>query len=172
MPEERLENITQNLLTLSQGTLEHEESKTLRIQLELNQIKADVDRKLAEKDEELDNLRWDSLNTLHIHRCAIRPQPLHIKGIPPKVLLILGSSRSHQRTLESMQATLDAEAKSRNEAVRLRKKMEGDLNEMEVQLNHANRQAAESQKLLRNLQVQIKVSPYQNHQNQHPPAVC
>lgn len=59
-----------------------------------------------------------------------------------------------------MQATLDAEAKSRNEAVRLRKKMEGDLNEMEVQLNHANRQASESQKLLRNLQVQIKVSPY------------
>uniref|UniRef100_A0A672ZI80 Myosin, heavy chain 7B, cardiac muscle, beta a n=1 Tax=Sphaeramia orbicularis TaxID=375764 RepID=A0A672ZI80_9TELE len=64
--------------------------------------------------------------------------------------------RNHQRTLESMQATLDAESKSRNEAVRLRKKMEGDLNEMEVQLNHANRQAAESQKLLRNLQVQIK----------------
>ncbi|XP_075904082.1 myosin, heavy chain 7B, cardiac muscle, beta a isoform X2 [Nelusetta ayraudi] len=64
--------------------------------------------------------------------------------------------RSNQRALESMQATLDAEAKSRNEAVRLRKKMEGDLNEIEVQLNHANRQAAESQKLLRNLQVQIK----------------
>lgn len=62
-----------------------------------------------------------------------------------------------------MQATLDAEAKSRNEAVRLRKKMEGDLNEMEVQLNHANRQAAESQKLLRNLQVQIKVSLHHIH---------
>lgn len=42
---------------LPQGTLEHEESKTLRIQLELNQMKAEVDRKLAEKDEELDNLR-------------------------------------------------------------------------------------------------------------------
>lgn len=58
-----------------------------------------------------------------------------------------------------MQTTLDAEAKSRNEAVRLRKKMEGDLNEIEVQLSHANRQASESQKLLRNLQVQIKVRP-------------
>lgn len=58
-----------------------------------------------------------------------------------------------------MQASLDAEAKSRNEAVRLKKKMEADLNEMEVQLSHANRQASESQKLLRNLQVQIKVSP-------------
>ncbi|KAM9859748.1 myosin, heavy chain 7B, cardiac muscle, beta a isoform 3-T3 [Aulostomus maculatus] len=64
--------------------------------------------------------------------------------------------RNHQRTIESMQATLDAEAKSRNEAVRLKKKMEGDLNEMEVQLSHASRQAAESQKLLRNLQLQLK----------------
>lgn len=73
--------------------------------------------------------------------------------------LFLLFRRNHQKTVESMQATLDAEAKSRNEAVRLRKKMEGDLNEMEVQLNHANRQAAESQKLLRNLQVQLKVSP-------------
>uniref|UniRef100_A0A8D3DLD3 Myosin, heavy chain 7B, cardiac muscle, beta a n=1 Tax=Scophthalmus maximus TaxID=52904 RepID=A0A8D3DLD3_SCOMX len=111
----------QAALEEAEGTLEHEESKTLRIQLELNQMKVDVDRKLAEKDEEIDNLR-----------------------------------RNNQRTLDSMQATLDAEAKSRNEAVRLRKKMEGDLNEMEVQLNHANRQASESQKLLRNLQLQIK----------------
>lgn len=66
-------------------------------------------------------------------------------------------SRNHQRALESLQATLDAEARSRSEAVRLRKKMEGDLNEMEVQLNHANRQASESQKLLRTVQVQLKV---------------
>lgn len=73
--------------------------------------------------------------------------------------LFLLFRRNHQKMVESMQATLDAEAKSRNEAVRLRKKMEGDLNEMEVQLSHANRQAAESQKLLRNLQVQLKVSP-------------
>lgn len=57
-----------------------------------------------------------------------------------------------------MQATLDAEAKSRNEAIRMKKKMEGDLNEMEVQLNHANRLATESQKMARNLQTQIKVN--------------
>ena len=44
-------------LCLWQGALEHEESRTLRIQLELNQVKAEIDRKLAEKDEELDNLR-------------------------------------------------------------------------------------------------------------------
>lgn len=62
------------MLTCPQGTLEHEESKTLRIQLELNQIKADIDRKLAEKDEELDNLRWDSWKTSS-HPCVVPPQP-------------------------------------------------------------------------------------------------
>lgn len=56
-----------------------------------------------------------------------------------------------------MQSTLDAEIRSRNDAVRLKKKMEGDLNEMEVQLSHANRQAAESQKQLRNVQSLLKV---------------
>uniref|UniRef100_A0A8C3I2A7 Myosin heavy chain 7 n=1 Tax=Chrysemys picta bellii TaxID=8478 RepID=A0A8C3I2A7_CHRPI len=111
----------QAALEEAEGALEHEESKTLRIQLELSQIKADVERKLAEKDEEFENLR-----------------------------------RNHQRAMDSMQATLDAEAKARNEAIRLRKKMEGDLNEMEIQLSHANRQAAESQKLVRQLQAQIK----------------
>uniref|UniRef100_A0A8D2LQV4 Myosin motor domain-containing protein n=1 Tax=Varanus komodoensis TaxID=61221 RepID=A0A8D2LQV4_VARKO len=111
----------QAALEEAEGALEHEESKTLRIQLELSQIKADVDRKLAEKDEEFENLR-----------------------------------RNHQRAMDSMQASLDAEAKARNEAIRLRKKMEGDLNEMEIQLSHANRQAAESQKLVRQLQAQIK----------------
>ncbi|NXM42691.1 MYH7 protein, partial [Gymnorhina tibicen] len=111
----------QAALEEAEGALEHEESKTLRIQLELNQIKADMDRKLAEKDEEFENLR-----------------------------------RNHQRAMDSMQASLDAEARAKNEAMRLRKKMEGDLNEMEIQLNHANRQAAESQKLVRQLQAQIK----------------
>uniref|UniRef100_A0A8B9LK28 Myosin, heavy chain 7B, cardiac muscle, beta b n=1 Tax=Astyanax mexicanus TaxID=7994 RepID=A0A8B9LK28_ASTMX len=105
----------------AEGTLEHEESKTLRIQMELVQVKTEVDKKLAERDEELDNLR-----------------------------------RNHQRIVESMQTSLDAEARARNEAIRVKKKMEGDLNEMEIHLSHANKQAVESQKMVRHLQVQIK----------------
>ncbi|XP_075995947.1 myosin-7-like [Genypterus blacodes] len=64
--------------------------------------------------------------------------------------------RSHQRSLETMQASLEAEVRSRSEAVRLRKKMEVDLNEMEVQLGHAHKQAAESQRVSRHLQTQVK----------------
>ncbi|XP_028310622.1 myosin heavy chain, fast skeletal muscle-like [Gouania willdenowi] len=64
--------------------------------------------------------------------------------------------KNHQRVMESMQATLDAEVRSRNDALRVKKKMEGDLNEMQIQLSHANRQAAEAQKQLRNVQGQLK----------------
>uniref|UniRef100_A0A8C8BM47 Myosin heavy chain n=1 Tax=Otus sunia TaxID=257818 RepID=A0A8C8BM47_9STRI len=64
--------------------------------------------------------------------------------------------RNHLRIVESMQSTLDAEIRSRNEALRLKKKMEGDLNEMEIQLSHANRVAAEAQKNLRNAQAVLK----------------
>ncbi|XP_066527211.1 myosin-7 [Hoplias malabaricus] len=111
----------QAALEEAEGTLEHEESKTLRAQMELNQVKTEIDRKIAERDEEIDNLR-----------------------------------RNHQRVQESMQASLDAEARARNEAVRVKKKMECDLNEMEIQLSYANKQAAESQKLVRHLQAQLK----------------
>ncbi|XP_070704641.1 myosin-4-like [Pempheris klunzingeri] len=64
--------------------------------------------------------------------------------------------RNSQRVVDSMQSNLDAEVRSKNDALRVRKKMEGDLNEMEIQLSHSNRQAAECQKQLRNIQVQLK----------------
>ncbi|XP_062294629.1 myosin heavy chain, fast skeletal muscle-like [Scomber scombrus] len=64
--------------------------------------------------------------------------------------------RNSQRIIDSMQSTLDAEVRSRNDALRIKKKMEGDLNEMEIQLSHANRQAAETQKLYRSVQGHLK----------------
>ncbi|XP_075384056.1 myosin-7B [Tenrec ecaudatus] len=111
----------QAALEEAEGALELEETKTLRIQLELSQVKAEVDRKLAEKDEECANLR-----------------------------------RNHQRAVESLQASLDAETRARNEALRLKKKMEGDLNDLELQLGHATRQAMEAQAATRLLQAQLK----------------
>eukprot|EP00073_Rattus_norvegicus_P038816 XP_008766144.1 PREDICTED: myosin-13 isoform X1 [Rattus norvegicus] len=105
------------------GSLEHEESKILRVQLELSQVKSELDRKVTEKDEEIEQIK-----------------------------------RNSQRAVEAMQSVLDAEIRSRNDALRLKKKMEGDLNEMEIQLSHANRQVAETQKHLRTVQGQLKDS--------------
>ncbi|KAJ8793746.1 hypothetical protein J1605_003557 [Eschrichtius robustus] len=111
----------QAALEEAEASLEHEEGMILRIQLELNQVKSEVDRKIAEKDEEIDQLK-----------------------------------RNHIRVVETMQSTLDAEIRSRNDALRVKKKMEGDLNEMEIQLNHANRLAAESLRNYRNTQGILK----------------
>ena len=106
-----------------QASLEHEEGKILRAQLEFNQIKAEIERKLAEKDEEMEQAK-----------------------------------RNHLRVVDSLQTSLDAETRSRNEALRVKKKMEGDLNEMEIQLSQANRIASESQKHLKNAQAHLKVT--------------
>lgn len=37
--------------------MEHEESKTLKMQFELTQFKTEIERKLKERDEEIENLR-------------------------------------------------------------------------------------------------------------------
>ncbi|XP_053706910.1 myosin-3-like isoform X2 [Synchiropus splendidus] len=104
-----------------QSTLEHEEAKILHLQLVLSQIKSEVDRRVVEKDEEMEQLK-----------------------------------KSHQRTVDMLQITLDSETRSRNDAVRVKKKIEGDLNELEVQLGHTSRQAVEATKQLRNVQTQLK----------------
>ncbi|ELR46061.1 Myosin-7, partial [Bos mutus] len=111
----------QSALEEAEASLEHEEGKILRAQLEFNQIKAEMERKLAEKDEEMEQAK-----------------------------------RNHLRVVDSLQTSLDAETRSRNEALRVKKKMEGDLNEMEIQLSQANRIASEAQKHLKVAQAHLK----------------
>ncbi|XP_045143597.1 myosin-6 [Echinops telfairi] len=111
----------QSALEEAEASLEHEEGKILRAQLEFNQIKAEIEKKLTEKDEEMEQAK-----------------------------------RNHLRVVDSLQTSLDAETRSRNEALRVKKKMEGDLNEMEIQLSQANRTASESQKHLKIAQAHLK----------------
>ncbi|XP_025750914.2 myosin-3-like [Manacus vitellinus] len=109
----------------AEAALEHEEVKILAVNQELTQIKTEINRKIADKDEEINQLK-----------------------------------KNHERTVETMQGVLDAEIRSRSESLRLRKKMEGDLDEMEIQLSHANHQAAEAQKHLHSIQGALKVFVY------------
>merc|ERR1711931_370709 len=99
----------------------YEEAKVLRLQVEVAQGKQDFERRIAEKDEEIDNSR-----------------------------------RNGQRAVESMQSTLDSEIRARGEAIRIKKKMESDFNDLEIQLGHANRQCTEAQKALKAVQGQNK----------------
>ncbi|XP_039257328.1 myosin-7-like [Styela clava] len=105
----------------AESALEGEEAKVMRFQLEIAQMKQDSERKVIEKEEEIDNQR-----------------------------------RNHQRSLESMQTTLQAESKARQEAYRIKKKLEGDLNDMQVKLAHSNKQTGEVTKACKQAQHQIK----------------
>lgn len=67
-------------------------------------------------------------------------------------------SRNHQRAMDSMQASLEAEAKGKAEALRIKKKLEQDINELEVALDQANRGKAEFEKNVKKYQQTIKVN--------------
>ena len=56
-----------------------------------------------------------------------------------------------------MQASLQAESKGKADAIKLKKKLEADINELEVQVDHTNRTNADLQKLVKRGQQQVDV---------------
>merc|ERR1712130_736507 len=105
----------------TEAAVEAEEAKTLRVTMELAQIKGDSERHVQEKDEEIDNAR-----------------------------------RNAARTVETIQGQLDAEIRSRSDAVRIKKKLEGEISDLEIQLAHANRQLSDASRANKDIQGQIK----------------
>ncbi|VDP19816.1 unnamed protein product [Heligmosomoides polygyrus] len=59
--------------------------------------------------------------------------------------------KNHQRALESIQASLETEAKSKAELLRAKKKLESDINQLEIALDHANKANVDAQKTLKRL---------------------
>merc|ERR1712021_273961 len=104
----------QGALEEAEGTLEQEENKVLRAQLELGQVKQEIDRRVAEKEEEFNNTR-----------------------------------KNHARAMESMSASLEAEQKAKGEALRVKKALEGEINELEIGLDHANKANSEGIKSIK-----------------------
>ncbi|CAL4066391.1 unnamed protein product [Meganyctiphanes norvegica] len=107
----------QAALEEAEAALEQEENKVLRGQLELSQVRQEIDRRIQEKEEEFDNTR-----------------------------------KCHSRALESIQASTEAETRGKAEALRLKKKLESDINEMEIGLDHANKTNSDLQKHMKKLQ--------------------
>merc|ERR1712083_814161 len=111
----------QSALEEAEAALEQEENKVLRAQLELGQVRQEIDRKIQEKIEEFDNTR-----------------------------------KNHQRAMDSLQASLDAENRAKSEALRIKKKLESDINELEIALDHANKANAEAHKSIKRFQAQLR----------------
>merc|ERR550539_1654079 len=93
----------QAALEEAEGALEQEENKVLRCQLELTQVRAEIERRISEKEDEF-----------------------------------LSTRKNFQKAIDGMQLALEGESKGKAEAVRMKKKLEADVSELEVSLEHAN----------------------------------
>merc|ERR1719462_964139 len=111
----------QGALEEAEGTLEQEENKVLRSQLELGQVRQEIDRRVAEKEEEFNNTR-----------------------------------KNHARAMDSLAASLEAEQRAKGEALRIKKKLEGEINELEIGLDHANKANSEGLKSVKRYQTQLR----------------
>ena len=64
--------------------------------------------------------------------------------------------KNHQRAMDSMQASLEAEVRAKQEALRIKKKLESDINELEIALDHANKANSEAHKSIKRYQAQLR----------------
>merc|ERR1712241_422951 len=62
------------------------------------------------------------------------------------------------KALEGMQSALEQESQGKGEAIRMKKKLETDVAELEMSLEHANSNNAETQKVIKKYQQQIRDS--------------
>merc|ERR1719433_1406548 len=111
----------QAALEEAEAALEQEENKVLRASLELGQVRQEIDRRLAEKEEEFASTR-----------------------------------KNHARAMDSLDVSLEAEQKSKAEALRIKKKLEGEINELEIGLDHANKANSEGIKSIKRYQTQLR----------------
>merc|ERR1712180_222426 len=111
----------QSALEEAEATLEQEENKVLRCQLELNAVRQEIERRLAEKEEEF--------------------------------LLI---KKAQSKALDSMQVALETETKSKAEAMRMKKKLEGDAADLGIALEHPIAGNAETQTTIKKYAAQVR----------------
>merc|ERR1712127_1001962 len=108
-------------LSEAEGALEQEENKVLRAQIELAQVRQEIERRIAEKEEEFANTK-----------------------------------KNMGKALEGMQSAVETEAKGKAEALRMKKKLEGDVLDLDCNLEHANAANAETQRNIKTYQLSLR----------------
>merc|ERR1712109_305440 len=127
----------QAALEEAEGALEQEENKVLRAQLELTQVRQEIERRIAEKEEEFQATR-----------------------------------KNFGKAIDNMQSALEQESKGKAEALRMKKKLESDVGELEVSLDHANAANVETQKVIKRYHQQIRDCQAKLEEEQRAKEVC
>ena len=67
-----------------------------------------------------------------------------------------GTRRNHQRAMESMKASLDAEIKGRQDSLKAKKKLEQEISDLEANLDQTQRLKSDLDKTIQRQQQQIQ----------------
>ena len=105
----------------AENALELEENKLLKLTLDVNQLKADIDKRIQEKEEEFENTK-----------------------------------KNHTKAVEQIQFAIEEESKSKAEAVRMKKKLEQDMSELEGSLKRSTLENSDLHVLVRRQQESLK----------------
>uniref|UniRef100_A0A0K0EJG7 Myosin head n=1 Tax=Strongyloides stercoralis TaxID=6248 RepID=A0A0K0EJG7_STRER len=128
----------------------NELNKTLkRLDLEKDELQKALDEAEAALESEESKVMRAQLEVSQI-RAEIE------KRIQEKEEEFENTRKNHQRTLEAMQNTLEIETKAKSELLKVKKKLEADVNELEISMDHANRANAEAQKNIKRYTEQIR----------------
>merc|ERR1712241_567540 len=124
-------------LSEAEGALEQEENKVPRAQLELTQVRQEIERRIGEKEEEFESTR-----------------------------------KNFTKAVDSIQGALEVESKGKAEALRMKKKLEADVTELEMSLEHANAANQETQKTIKRYHLQIREAQTKLEDEQRVKEVC
>merc|ERR1711892_90127 len=124
-------------LSEAEGALEQEENKVLRCQMELNQVKQEIDNRIHLKEEEF-----------------------------------ASTKKNFAKALDGVQMALESETKGKIETLRVKKKLQTDVTELETALDHANAANSESQKNIKLTQQRLRGTQARYEEENHAKAIA
>merc|ERR1739848_92403 len=121
-------------------------------------------RRLEQEKEELQSALEDAEGALEQEENKVLRSQLELsqvrqefdRRVAEKQEEFNNTRNNHQRAMESLGASLETEQRSKAEALRIKKKLEGDINELEIGLDHANKANAEGLKAIKRYQGQLR----------------
>ncbi|KAK7078909.1 putative TRAFAC class myosin-kinesin ATPase superfamily [Halocaridina rubra] len=132
------------------GRSYHEVQKNAkRLEIEKEELQAALEEAEAALEQEENKLLRGQLELSQVRQEIDR-------RIQEKEEEFENTRKCHQRALDSMQASLEAEAKGKAEALRAKKKLESDINELEIALDHSNKANADLQKHIKKIHNDMK----------------
>merc|ERR1719244_2068341 len=126
----------QAALEEAEAALEQEENKVLRGQLELSQVRQEIDRRIAEKEEEFDNTR-------KCHARAIESMQASLEAESKGKMEALRQKKKLESDINELEISLDHANKANSELNKHLKKVAAEIKEIQDQISDEQRMGAE-----------------------------